>query len=135
MYIPGPAAGSGAASELALSDRKGELERLKLAAAGFETPRVSPDGQRVVFGLGDTIYTYNLSGTAGMQRLTFGGKNRFPIWSADGRHIAFQSDREGDLAVFWQLANGSGTAERLTKPEQGEAHVPLSWAPIDSCSM
>ena len=118
-----------AASELALSDRKGELERLKLAAAGFETPRVSPDGQRVAFGLGDTIWTYNLAGTAGMQRLTFGGKNRFPIWSADGRHVAFQSDREGDLAVFWQLADGSGTAERLTKPEQGEAHVPLSWAP------
>ena len=43
--------------------------------------------------------------------------------------MAFQSDREGDLALFWQRADGAGTAERLTKPEQGTSHVPESWAP------
>ena len=62
-----------------------------------------------------------------MQRLTFGGNNRFPIWSSDSKRVAFQSDREGDLAI-WQSAVG-GTAERLTKPEQGESHAPESWHP------
>ena len=66
-----------------------------------------------------------------MQRLTFGGKNRHPIWSRDGRWVAFQSDREGDLAIFRQLADGSGTPERLTKPEAGAEHVPQSWSPGD----
>jgi Tol biopolymer transport system component len=63
-----------------------------------------------------------------VRRLTFGGNNRFPIWSADGQHVAFQSDRDGDLAVFWQSVDG-GPAERLTKPDPGTSHVPESWSP------
>jgi Tol biopolymer transport system component len=58
-----------------------------------------------------------------------GGANRYPIWSADSQRVAFQSDREGDFGIFWQRADGSGTAERLTKPEQGVAHIPDSWSP------
>jgi Tol biopolymer transport system component len=64
-----------------------------------------------------------------MQRLTSQGNNRFPIWSSDSKHIAFQSDRDGDLAIFRQAADGTGAAERLTKPEPGEAHTPESWSP------
>jgi WD40 repeat protein len=43
--------------------------------------------------------------------------------------VAFQSDREGDLAIFWQVADGSRPAERLTRPEEKTAHVPESWSP------
>jgi Tol biopolymer transport system component len=50
---------------------------------------------------------YELSGASALRRLTFGGNNRMPIWSADGRRLAFQSDREGDLAVFWQPVSGA----------------------------
>lgn len=64
-----------------------------------------------------------------MRRLTFGGKDRFPIWSPDGQRIAFQSDRQGDRAIFAQRADGTGPVERLTKASQGEAHVPESWSP------
>ena len=64
-----------------------------------------------------------------MRRLTFGGNNRLPIWSADGQRIAFQSDRDGDRAIFWQAADVSGAAERLTKPDAGTSHVPESWSP------
>src|SRR5262249_34657060 len=46
----------------------------------------------------------------------------------DGARVTFQSDREGDLGIFWQRADGSGAMERLTKPEQGVAHVPDSWS-------
>src|SRR5262249_13425276 len=42
---------------------------------------------------------------------------------------AFQSDREGDLSIFWQRADGNGVAERLTKADQGTSHVPESWSP------
>jgi Tol biopolymer transport system component len=85
---------------------------------------VSPDGTRIAFGIDDgkeaIIYTYELSGRTGMQRVTFGGNNRFPIWSRDSMRLAFQSDRDG--SIFWQSAV-AGTAERLTKPEQGESHA------------
>ena len=60
-------------------------------------------------------------------RITFGSNNRYPIWSADGKRVAFQSDREGAPAVFWQEI-GSGSAERLTTAEPGTSHVPESWS-------
>jgi len=129
-YIPGPYASG--QQELMLFDRKGGAQALQVPPGSYGYPRVSPDGKQVVFEITDgretNVSIYDLSGTSSMRRLTFGGNNRFPIWSADGRHVAFQSDREGDLAVFWQPADG-GTAERLTKPEPAMLHVPESWAP------
>ena len=79
----------------------------------------------------DFISIYDLAGGTAMRRLTFGGNNRFPIWSRDSQRVTFQSDREGDQAIFWQLADGTGEAERLTKPDKGTAHVPESWSPKD----
>jgi Tol biopolymer transport system component len=43
--------------------------------------------------------------------------------------VAFQSDRDGDLGLFWQRADGTTAAERLTKPDKDTAHVPESWSP------
>ena len=42
---------------------------------------------------------------------------------------AVRSDREGNAGIWWQRADGSGLAERLTKPEQGVSHIPDSWSP------
>jgi Tol biopolymer transport system component len=75
------------------------------------------------------IWIYDLSGASSLRRLTFGGNNRLPAWSGDSKRVAFQSDREGDLAIFWQPADGTGTAERLTKPEKGTAHWPYDFSP------
>jgi serine/threonine-protein kinase len=133
IYVPGPVSTTAAQSDLALIDRKGSTEQLKLPAGPYQFPRVSQDGNRIAFATDDgkeaIIWIFELSRTASMRRLTFGGKNRFPIWSADGQRVAFQSDREGDLGIFWQRADGSGAAERLTKPDQGTSHVPESWSP------
>ena len=133
-YLPGPAVGTQAQFDLALIDRTGRIERLMLPPAEYETPRVSPDGKRVAVSASDrskgpVILIYDLSGATSPQPLTFGGRNRFPTWSGNGRQVAFQSDREGDLAVFVQRVDGNGQAERLTKPAQGISHVPDSWSP------
>ena len=75
------------------------------------------------------MWIYDLAATTSMRRLTQGGRNRFPVWSADGERVAFQSECEGDLGIFWQRADGTGAVERLTKPEQGAGHLPESWSP------
>jgi serine/threonine-protein kinase len=117
---------------LHLYDRKGVGEMLQLPVATYAFPRVSPDGTRLAVEVKDGrqayVAIYDLSGATAIRRLTFGGNNRNPVWSADGARVAFASDRDGDIAVFWQPANG-GTAERLTKPEAGAFHVPEAWSP------
>ena len=131
VYVPGPVSAS-APLDLALMDRKGRVEPLKLPPGAYAWPRVSPDGTRIAFANDDDkeaiVWIYDLSGTSTIKRLTSGGNNRFPIWTSDSKRVAFQSDRDGDLAIFWQPADG-GTAERLTKPDQGESHAPESWSP------
>jgi eukaryotic-like serine/threonine-protein kinase len=134
VYVPGPVATRAQVSgELTRLTPSGGLETLKLLPGPYGFPRISPDGKRVAFGTDDgkdaIVWIYDQSGTSTPRRLTFGGKNRFPIWSADSQWVAFQSDRDGDFGIFRQCADGSGTAERLTTAEPGTAHFPESWSP------
>ena len=75
------------------------------------------------------IWIHELFGATSVRRLTNGGRNRFPVWADDSQRVAFQSDAEGDLGIFWQAADGSAPAQRLTMPVTGTAHVPNSWSP------
>ena len=68
---------------------------------------------------------------ATLTRLTFGGRgfDRFPIWSPDGRRIAFSSQRDGSPGnLFWQTADGTGQAERLVELRDRQV-FPSSFAP------
>ena len=120
-------------TQLALIDREGQTEPLSFPPGLFFGPRTSPDGRHVAVGTDDgneaTIWVHDRSQPGHIRRLTFGGNNRFPLWSADGTRVTFQSDRAGSPAIFWQLADGSDTAEQLTMPEAGTSHVPESWSP------
>jgi eukaryotic-like serine/threonine-protein kinase len=133
IYVPGPVSPAAADHELVRVDPKGGIEPLKLPRGRYETARVSPDGKRLAFGTEDVtesiVWIYDLSGTSSPRRLTLGGRNRYPIWSADGARVAFQSDRNGDVSIFWQRADGTGPAEPLTRAEPGTFHVPESWSP------
>ena len=132
-YIPGEAE-SGSYGGLVLVDRNGDEELLGLPPGSYQTPRVSPDGTRMTFASNSdsddtSVWIYEVTGTTAPRRLTFEGANRYPIWLADGERVAFQSDREGDLGIFSQRADGTGPVERLTTPDQGVAHIPDSVSP------
>lgn len=118
---------------LVLMDRSGVTQPLKVPAGLYEAPRLSPNGRQIAVGTDDgkdaNIWVADASGATAMRRLSFGGRNRYPIWSPDGQWIAYQSDREKDLGIFWQRADGTGPAERLTKAEANVEHRPESWSP------
>jgi Tol biopolymer transport system component len=106
--------------------------RLKVPPRAYSFPRVSPDGKLVAVSTDDDkpdVWIIDVSGTAAPRQLTLGGNSRNPVWSArDGLRVAFRSNREGDDAIFWQKADGTGTVERLSKAETGTLHVPQSWS-------
>jgi serine/threonine-protein kinase len=133
VYFPGPAATS-SQNDLALLDQEHGVSALKFRPSPFAFPRASPDGKAVAVETDDgkdaNILVYELSGGNAIQQLTTKGRNRFPVWSTDSREITFQSDRDGDLALFSQPADGSRAAERLTTAEAGTSHVPDAWSPI-----
>ena len=115
--------------DLALFDRTSAPKRLGLRPARYGAPRVSPDSRWAAVEqespAGTDIWLVDLTGTAPIRRLTFGGKNRAPIWLGDS-WVVFQSDDSSGPGLFRQRADGSGTAERLTSAAAGVIHVPQS---------
>ena len=115
---------------LALVDPTGQAQVIGVPGAGYNYPRVSPDGDQVAYMAeytdGADIALYEIGSDTAPLRLTFGGGNRYPVWSADGRRIMFQSDRDGLPGIFSRSIDGAGAAEPLTTPTEGERHVPDS---------
>jgi Tol biopolymer transport system component len=73
------------------------------------------------------IWLYDLSRET-LTRLTFeGNSNQYPAWTPDGKRFAFQSNKEGALNLFWQMADGSGDLERLTTSDYTQ--TASSWSP------
>jgi Tol biopolymer transport system component len=54
--------------------------------------------------------------------------DRYPIWTPDGQHIIFASDRSGVANLFRQAANGTGAADRLTDADRSNL-VPFTMSP------
>jgi serine/threonine-protein kinase len=133
INLPGPVDPGTTNVTIALFDRAGKAEPLGVAEGPYREPRMSPDGRHIAFGYSDardtSVWVYDLAAGGAARRLTFGGHDRFPIWSSDSQRVIFQSDSEGDIALFWQRADGVGAAERLTRPAKDVAHVPQSASP------
>ena len=123
-------AGGGAVPlSLVFVNRNGTEQRLPAMPHNYAFPRISPDGQRVAVGIeegGGQIWLYDIARDA-LSRLTFEGPANFdPIWTPDGKHVTFKG--KGNR-LFWQLANGGGTAEELLSSTVGGNSIPGSWSP------
>jgi eukaryotic-like serine/threonine-protein kinase len=128
VYVPGGA--QSVQSKLVWVSRNGAEQSLSAPARAYRNPRLSPDGRRIAVAIEEQdvqIWLYDVSRET-LTRFTFGGNyNAAPVWTPDGKRIAFESNKEGPANVFWQLADGSGGLERLTNSEY--VQVPMSWSP------
>ena len=98
--------------------------------AGYENPRISPDGTKVTFAIlavGRHIWVYDVEGGS-LSQFTFEeDQNRSPAWTPDGSRITFGSNREAPDDIYWKLADGSGQAEVLLQDFEGDIS-PGSWS-------
>jgi eukaryotic-like serine/threonine-protein kinase len=130
VYLQGSAAG--AELEPVRVGRDGAVSVIDTAwRGGFNSFALSPDGRRLAVGVGLA------SGTLGIwikqldrgpfSRLTFGGQDRRPAWSPDGRDVAFIRDSLNGSSVYARLADGSAPERPLARLDRQVQEV--SWSP------
>ncbi|MDO8631101.1 MAG: hypothetical protein Q7R41_11475, partial [Phycisphaerales bacterium] len=96
---------------------------------GYENASISPDGRFAAVqtqGPAITIWIYDFARTT-LTPLTSGGSSQAPLWTPDGKRIAYRGTRLGFRNVYWKAADGSGDEERLTVSDN--THTPVSWTP------
>jgi Tol biopolymer transport system component/tRNA A-37 threonylcarbamoyl transferase component Bud32 len=116
----------GAGGELfivAWLDGAGKTQPLLAKPGTYGRPSLSPDGQRLALESNADIWVYDWQRDT-MTRLTFTGNALSPVWSPDGRYIAFRVLGEGMDAI---RSDGSGKPERLTQTKNSQ--YPWSFAP------
>ena len=79
----------------------------------YRYPAVSPDGSTIAFCHGGDIYTVPVAGGVARVLTLHEAHDFMPVWSPDGKTIAFASDRYGNYDVFTIPASG-GKPTRLT---------------------
>jgi Tol biopolymer transport system component len=126
-YVPGTV--EARQLKLVWVDRKGTEQPVPAPPHNYAILRLSPDGQHVATGIEEAdnqIWIYDLSRDT-LTRLTFDGTNNVdPVWTPDGKRIVFKGNQN---RFYWQLADGSASAEELTKSELSSNNVPGSFSP------
>jgi len=124
--------GSGGTADLQLVwiDRGGkQVGTIADKLTNLQTARISPQGDRVALQI-DTgendIWVLDLA--RGVRtRLTFGPvQNTFPVWSPDGKWIAYNSERNGRSNIYRKLSDGSGAEELLLTDDH--VKLPDDWS-------
>jgi len=111
--------------------------QLKIRAVG--SPRVSPDGKKLVYTVNEALMTADKSefvtqvwlaniATKQSIQLTFGDKSSTnPKWSPDGNWIAFTSNRKDNKNNLFVLSANGGESEMLTDVKTSV--VNFEWSP------
>lgn len=77
-------------------------------------PAISPDGGTIAFTYKGDIYTVPATGGKATQLTTHQAHDTRPVWSPDGKRIAFASDRNGNFDVFIMNKEGGAPTQLTT---------------------
>ena len=125
---------SSAQSELKLFDRSGSLIGTPGPSAVYSDPRFSPGGKSIAITIWDPRSSTDdiwVLPVAGGQptRLTFGPNDFWPVWSPDGKQIAYGVNENGKNSIRRRSLDGSQPEEVLY---QNDAYIngsPIDWSP------
>jgi Tol biopolymer transport system component/C-terminal processing protease CtpA/Prc len=87
---------------------------------------IAPDGKTVAFSYRGDLWTVPVAGGAATPITVAAAYDASPVWSPDGKQLAFASDRYGNFDVFVMPASG-GEAKRLTFHSADD--TPTSFTP------
>ena len=108
--------------------------QLHAAASADDTPmwmrypKISPDGSKIAFSYQGDIYYVPVAGGEAVRLTSTDAFESQPVWSNDGKTVAFVSDRLGGLDIYTVSVDG-GKATRLTT-HSGQETL-LTFSPDD----
>jgi dipeptidyl aminopeptidase/acylaminoacyl peptidase len=121
--------------QLTVYDRAGKAVATAGQPGSYVQPNLSPDGTRAVVmrndprtGNGD-IWVIDLASGNGTAITDDVYPDNAPIWSPDGKHVAYVSTREGLAGIYRKAADGTGQAELLFQYTPGAGMVLTDWSP------
>ena len=82
-------------------------------ASWMRYPAISPDGKQIAFAYQGDLYTISTEGGKAQQLTQHNAYEYQPVWSNDGKSIAFASNRHGNFDIF-KLNVATGETTRLT---------------------
>ena len=94
-------------------------------------PALSPDGREIAFGFEGNLFVVPASGGVARALTANGHHNFMPVWSPDGKYIAYAADTYGNFDIF-VISSAGGPARRLTFNSNPE--YPTSFTP-DGCAV
>ncbi|MDI6400527.1 PDZ domain-containing protein [Balneolaceae bacterium ANBcel3] len=112
-----------------LDDRLTSRGGLVNASDFIHSASLSPDGSRALFGARGDIFTVPArSGITRNVTNSPGAHDRNPVWSPDGRWIAYISDKSGEDEIYIRPQDGSGEARQITT-EADTYKYRIEWSP------
>ena len=88
--------------------------------------KISPNGQEIVFTYKGDLYKVATGGGQALQLTSLPSYETAPVWSPDGKQIAFASDRKGNFDLYVMSADG-GTPKQITFNSASE--TPTTFSP------
>ena len=88
------------------ADGSGKRNLTRTPGIADWSPAFSPDGTRIAFFSAMDVWIMRSDGTARRNVTRNGALNEYPTWSPNGRHLAFNSHRDGQFEVYRSTASG-----------------------------
>lgn len=104
----------------------GAAATVSAAPLWMRYPAISPDGTRIAFTYRGDIYVVPVTGGEARRIVSDAAYDYAPVWSPDGRSIAYASDRYGNFDLF-VVPDEGGVPRRLTT--HSAAEVPCAFSP------
>ena len=121
--------------QLTMYDRQGKVLN-RIGQPGFyNQANLSPDGTRAVYMRNDPqsgnldIWTMDLASGKATPITDDTPPQNAPIWSPDGKHVAYVSTKDGLSGIYRKPADGTGEPELLFQYTPGAGMVLTDWSP------
>lgn len=112
-----------------VSDRAIVKPKIEPADNLVQFASLSPDGNRVLFqARGDIFSVPAENGFVKDLTRTSGAAERYPMWSPDGKSIAYWSDASGEYELYVMQPDKEGSAKKLTNYGAGYRYD-VVWSP------